>query len=92
VNDFLVDEEPEVEPLRVTKEALNRQLARLKKVRSSRDKRKWRKALDALHNAAAGKANTMPRILDAVRAEATLGEVCDVLRGVFGTWDEPTLY
>jgi len=92
VNDFLVDEEPEVEPLRVTKEALNRQLARLKKVRSSRDKRKWRKALDALHNAAAGKANTMPRILDAVRAEATLGEVCDVLRGVFGTWEEPTLY
>jgi len=92
VNDFVLEDEPEVEPLRISKEAFNRQLARLKKIRSSRDGKKWKVALEGLEDAAKGKANTMPRILDAVKAEATLGEICDVLRGVFGTWEEPTLY
>jgi len=76
----------------VTKEAYNRQLARLKKIRSTRDKKRWKRSLEALEDAAEGKANTMPRILEAVKAEATLGEICDVLRGVFGVWEEPTLY
>jgi len=93
VNDFVVeDEEHEVEPLRVTKEAYNRQIARLRKIRSSRDKAKWKKALAGLEQAAKGEANTMPHILASVKAEATLGEICGVLRGVFGTWEEPTLY
>jgi methylmalonyl-CoA mutase, N-terminal domain len=49
-----------------------------------------RQALDALGAAAEGDANTMPYILDAVRAYATLGEICDTLRGVFGTYQEKT--
>ena len=92
VNEFVLEEEPEVEPLRVTREAYSRQLARLKKIRSGRDKKRWRKSLDALEDAANGQKNTMPRILDAVKAEATLGEVCGVLRSVFGVWEEPALY
>ena len=44
--------------------------------------------LDALQRAAEGTENTMPYLLDAVRAYATLGEICDALRGVFGTYQE----
>ena len=47
-----------------------------------------RETLDALKRAAEGAENTMPRILDAVRAYATLGEICDSLREVFGTYQE----
>ena len=92
VNDFVVDEQPEVEPLRVTKEAFERQLRRLERIRKERDSKKHERALDALRKACEGDANTMPLILDAVRAEATLGEICDVMREVFGVWEEPLLY
>jgi methylmalonyl-CoA mutase N-terminal domain/subunit len=76
----------------VTKEAYRRQLARLKSIRAKRNRRKFEKALAALRKAAEGTENTMPYIVDAVRAEATLGEICDTLREVFGTWEEPLLY
>jgi methylmalonyl-CoA mutase N-terminal domain/subunit len=46
--------------------------------------------LDALRRAAEGTENTMPYLLDAVRAYATLGEICDALRSVFGTYTETT--
>ena len=46
------------------------------------------KTLDALRRAAEGTENTMPFLLDAVRAYATLGEICDALRAVFGTYQE----
>ncbi len=93
VNDFVVDEQPEVEPLRVTQASLRGQLERLARVRRSRDKKKWQTSLDRLRKACDDKdANTMPLILDAVRARATLSEVCDVMREAFGVWEEPLLY
>ena len=92
VNEYVEEEETDVEPLRVTKAALDRQLARLRKIRSEMDKGKWTSALAALKKAAEGKENTMPFILDAVRAKATLGEICDTMRDVFGSWEEPLLY
>ena len=93
VNDFVVDEQPEVEPLRVSEASRRAQLERLKRIRRSRDAKKWERSLDALRKACEDEdANTMPRILDAVRARATLGEVCDVMREVFGVWEEPLLY
>jgi len=92
VNDFVVDEPSEVEPLRVTKEAFERQVRRLQRLRKERNPKKHAKALNALRKACEGDANTMPFILDAVRAEATLGEVCNVMREVFGVWEEPLLY
>jgi methylmalonyl-CoA mutase N-terminal domain/subunit len=48
------------------------------------------KTLDALKRVAEGTDNTMPYLLDAVRAYATLGEICDSLRGVYGTYQETT--
>lgn len=92
VNDFVLEEQPEVEPLRVTKAALEAQLRRLRKIRRERDRGRWTRSLDALRRAADSDENLMPAILDAVRARATVGEICDVLREVFGVWEEPLLY
>ncbi len=93
VNDFVVDEQPEVEPLRVTPSSLKAQLDRLARLRRGRDKKRWQASLDRLRKACEDEdANTMPRILDAVRARATLGEICDVMRECFGVWEEPLLY
>ena len=92
VNDFLVDEQTEVEPLRITQVSLRAQLERLRRIRRTRDAKKHGRALDRLRKACEGDENTMPFILDAVRARATLGEICDVLREVFGVWEEPLLY
>jgi len=93
VNDFVVDEQPEVEPLRVTQASLKAQTDRLARVRRIRDKKKWQTSMDRLRKACDDPdANTMPLILEAVRARATLGEICDVMREAFGVWEEPLLY
>jgi len=92
VNDFVVDEQPEVEPLRVTEASFKAQLERLKRMRRTRDKKKWERSLDRLRTACEGEENTMPHILEGVKAKATLGEICDVMREAFGVWEEPLLY
>jgi len=92
VNDFIVDEPTVVEALRVTNEALARQLRRLRTVRKERDPGKHAKAMERLTKACEGEQNTVAYLLDAVRAHATLGEICDAMREVFGVWEEPLLY
>ena len=57
-------------------------------VKARRDPQQVRGALEAMRRAASGSDNLMPPILDAVRAYATLGEMCDVLRDVWGEWTE----
>src|SRR3989442_217733 len=84
VNDFVVDEQTEVEPLRVSEASFKAQVDRLRKLRRTRDAKKHTRALDRLRTACEGDDNTMPFILDAVRAKATLGEICDVMREVVG--------
>jgi len=67
-----------------------RQTARLQRLRSSRDVGRVGQALDRLRLACQGSENSMPFILEAVRAYATLGEIVAVMRGVFGVYQEPT--
>jgi methylmalonyl-CoA mutase N-terminal domain/subunit len=67
-----------------------RQVARLETLRRERDNEQVEVTLDALRDAAEGDKNTMPYILDAVRAYATLGEITDVFRQTFGIYQEPT--
>jgi methylmalonyl-CoA mutase N-terminal domain/subunit len=67
------------------------QVARLERVRRDRDNERVSVTLDALRQAAAGDENTMPYILDCVRAYATLGEIMGILREVFGEYREPTI-
>ena len=66
------------------------QEARLKSVRDGRDEHRLNDALAAVEQAAIGEANLMPYVLDAVRAEATVGEICGVLRKVFGEYTPPS--
>jgi methylmalonyl-CoA mutase N-terminal domain/subunit len=86
VNEYQVDEEPEVDIEEVTEEDQRRQVDRLETVRAERDDEEVEAALGALSEAARGDGNLMPYILDAVKAEATTGEICDVLRDVFGEY------
>ncbi|MFC7221609.1 methylmalonyl-CoA mutase [Halalkalicoccus sp. GCM10025322] len=86
VNEYEVDEEPEMDLEEVTEEDQQRQIDSLETVRAERDDEAVEDALAALEEAASGEENVMPYIVDAVKAEATTGEICDVLRDVFGEY------
>jgi len=87
VNRFQSDDQP-IELLQIDETSAQHQTAKLAALRKRRDNGRVRRALDALQHAAEGTENTMPFLLDAVRAYATLGEICDALRSVFGTYQE----
>jgi methylmalonyl-CoA mutase N-terminal domain/subunit len=91
VNDFVQEDEAPIPILYIDDTTANRQLARLEKLRKTRDNDKVRRALDALRETARGKGNTMYPLLDAVRAYATVGEMCDALRDVWGEYEETPL-
>src|SRR5206468_7961165 len=84
VNRFQSDDQP-IELLQIDETSARHQTAKLAALRARRDNGKMQRTLDELRRAAEGTANTMPFLLEAVRAYATLGEICDALRGVFGT-------
>ncbi len=86
VNEFQVDEEPEMDVQEVTEEDERRQIDRLESVRERRDGEAVDASLEALRSAASGEENLMPHIVTAVKAYATVGEVCDVLREEFGEY------
>ena len=89
VNDYQLDEPIEIPILRMDPEGEEKHLARLNRVRRERDQEAWRGAMTRLdHVLRDGTANTMPAILDAVNAYATLGEVCGAMRKVFGEYNE----
>jgi len=94
VNDFQQgnDEPIEIPIHTITRESEERHLERLRRVRRERDQGAVASALERLENAARdGRDNLMPYILEAVRAYATLGEMCNLLRGVYGEYREPAL-
>jgi methylmalonyl-CoA mutase N-terminal domain/subunit len=94
VNEFHQGNEEPIEiPIhRITRESEERHLARLNRVRRERDQIRAAACLERLENAARdGRENLMPYIMDAVRAYATLGEMCNVLRKVYGEYREPAL-
>ena len=86
VNKFQVEEESPKDLLRVDPAVRVSQMERLKRLKSERDNVKVENILSELRNAAEGKDNLMPIIVDAVKAYATLGEICDALRDVFGEY------
>jgi len=89
VNRFQSDSPLRVETMRLDPEVQARQKARLQRVRGQRDGSVTRHALDQLADAARGTENLLPPILEAVRAYATVGEICDVLRAAFSTYRPP---
>ncbi len=88
VNDYVQHDEPPLETLYIDESVGAKQLARLESLRRTRDADKVKRSLDALRGAARTTANLMPPILDAVRAYATVGEMCDALREVWGEYEE----
>jgi methylmalonyl-CoA mutase N-terminal domain/subunit len=90
VNDFVAGEQP-LHILYIDESAGERQMARLEALRRRRDESQVSRALDALRDGALGTANTMPLLLDAVRAYATIGEMCDALRDVWGEYVEQAI-
>jgi methylmalonyl-CoA mutase N-terminal domain/subunit len=89
VNRFQSDDQP-IELLQIDETAGRHQEEKLAALKKRRDSAAVERSLDALKCAAEGTENTMPYILDAVRAYATLGEICDALRTVFGAYQEAT--
>jgi methylmalonyl-CoA mutase N-terminal domain/subunit len=91
VNEYLEEEPIRIPLLAMDPEGYERQVARLEQVRRERDSERVGVVLTALRQAARGTDNTMPYILDCVRAYATLGEIMDVFRTVFGEYREPAI-
>ena len=83
---------PELDILRVSHEVEVEQVATLADRRLARDDSAVRAALDAMVAVAATDGNLIPSMLAAARAEATLGEICDTLRGLWGTYREPARF
>jgi methylmalonyl-CoA mutase N-terminal domain/subunit len=91
VNEYQMNEPITIPILQFDPDGERRQIARLQELRQTRDNEKVSATLSALREAAKGTANTMPFILDAVKAYATLQEITDVFREVFGIYQEPVI-
>jgi methylmalonyl-CoA mutase N-terminal domain/subunit len=93
VNDFtLKNEGLEIPLLKIDPQVEQEQRESLRRLREQRDNEKVKRSLEDLAEAARGTANVMPRILECARSLATLGEICDVFREVYGKWEEPKIF
>jgi methylmalonyl-CoA mutase N-terminal domain/subunit len=86
VNRFVMDERANPPAFRIDPAMERARVACVRELRTSRDAAGWKQALDRLENAARGTENLMPAIMDAAQAYATVGEISDTLRGVFGEY------
>ena len=89
VNRFVVDEEQPIDTLAIESGVADKQLDSLRRVKANRDGTAVRRSLAELRRAAATDENLMPFLLSCVKAYATLGEVCEEMKQVFGTYEEP---
>ncbi|HLW58898.1 MAG TPA: methylmalonyl-CoA mutase family protein [bacterium] len=91
VNEFATPEERRIPLLKIDPAVERLQVERLTHVRSTRDQREARRTLDALRRVTEQGGNTMPAIVEAVKARVTLGEICDVFREVYGEYRESAI-
>jgi len=92
INEFVLeDEKVEIPILKIDLEVEKEQVRNLQKVRGKRDNDKVKRSLENLKKVAKGTENTMPALIECVRCYTTEGEICDVLREVFGEYTEPPL-
>jgi methylmalonyl-CoA mutase N-terminal domain/subunit len=88
VNQFVTNDTPQIELLTIDPELERRQIERVRELRASRDNSACRAALEAVTSAARGTDNLVPHVIAAVEARATLGEIADAMREVFGEHQE----
>jgi methylmalonyl-CoA mutase N-terminal domain/subunit len=86
VNKHQTDDPIAIDLLRIDPEGEQRQIASVQAARATRDVAAWKAAMEAVRAAATGDANLVPPIIAAVEAHATLGEIADSLRQVFGEY------
>jgi methylmalonyl-CoA mutase N-terminal domain/subunit len=92
VNKYAMEDEPQqVSTLVIDESVRQHQLERLERTRTNRDSGEVDRTLDKLRQAAQQGDNTMPATIEAVRAYATLGEICSALRDVYGIYEEPAI-
>ena len=92
VNDYIMEEHLTIDLLKVDPAVEKKQKERLYQIRKTRDTEKVQKALDALQKGAETDENLMPLIVDAVRHYASIGDICGVLREVFGEYKAPVIF
>ena len=93
VNRYELEDEPEVEILRIDPTLEGKQIERVRALRGRRDSAAVEAALARLKQAAArDRDNLMPPLVDAAKTYVTLGEMCDALRSVWGTWTETPVF
>jgi methylmalonyl-CoA mutase N-terminal domain/subunit len=92
VNAFATEDERPIEILSIDEQVAARQCQKLERLRATRNRNQVREKLDRLKATAKGSDNLMPVILECIRAYATLGEMCDMLRSVFGEYKEPAIF
>jgi methylmalonyl-CoA mutase N-terminal domain/subunit len=91
MNRYAVEEEKPIPIQRIDESLERRQVERLRALRARRNAQPWRAALEAIEDAARSGTNLMPRILAAVEANATVGEISDTMRRVFGEYREAVI-
>jgi methylmalonyl-CoA mutase, N-terminal domain len=89
VNKYQMENEPQIQTLAIDESVRDHQIERLDQARAKRDAGAVANALEKLKRAAQKAENTMPATIEAVRAYATLGEICSALRDVYGVYEEP---
>jgi methylmalonyl-CoA mutase N-terminal domain/subunit len=92
VNAYQLENEPPIDILYIGDDLAERQIGFMNSVKEQRDAGAVGRTLDALKKGAAGTENTMPLILDCVKAYCTVGEISDALRDVYGTYEEPAVF
>jgi methylmalonyl-CoA mutase N-terminal domain/subunit len=91
VNKFISEAEAGYQPMRVDPSIEEEQAKRLARLRAGRDGDEWRRRIDQLRRAAAGPENILVPLRAALAAQATVGEVCDAMRDVWGTYRPPDI-
>ncbi|MFP5211991.1 MAG: methylmalonyl-CoA mutase family protein, partial [Acidobacteriota bacterium] len=86
INKYTMEEPPPTGLLKIDMSVGDVEAVKLKKLRAERDNNKWQAALDNLRKVSETSENVLPAVIEAVKAKATVGEVCDVWRKLFGEY------
>jgi len=91
VNKYTTDEEPPLKLLEIDEKIESKQIANLKRLKEKRDSKKLKDVLDKVQAVARSDGNIMPVLIEAIKSYATVGEISDSLREVFGEYRQPSL-
>ncbi len=86
INKYTMEEPPPTNLLKVDMKVGETEAKKLREMRTKRDKTKWEKAMEHLRKVSPTNENVMPAVIEAVKANATIGEICNVWRDIYGEY------